>query len=312
MAHCEVVMVPRRGRDTVELRAAPAHEPLSSCAFEWPRAWRIHTTDWQPPAPLQVAHLFGLMAAPGDALVVSVARFGLEIDPLAFLKRSLGSAVVAEATRVGYHGLTVAVLELPSPGPAWRVVTSGPAVHLLEARGVARRYLDRAASTLRSLSGFEPPAQPFVAASVGPLRFQRPAAWTAQSEASPHGHHRAHFRHHTSEGHLAAYLRIHAVDRRVHVGGLPADFEARNTQRLDVPGLALGAPVEDPGPQGPTRRREGLYLKRSVETRHAVRQVGPMLVFADACFPGDDRAPVRRLNGRRCFDLAVSTLRLEG
>lgn len=311
MAHCEVVSVPRRGREAVELRASPAHEPLSSCAFEWPRDWRVHTSDWQPPGRLQVSYLFGLTAGPGDALTVSVARFGLEIDLLAFLRAGLGDAIFTGARRAGWTGLTVAHVDTEPPGPAWRIVCAGPAVHVLEARGVARRYLDRAAATLRSLSGFEAPAQPLIAAAVGAARLMRPAAWSATPEPAAHGHARTHFRHATNEGHLAAYLRVHVVDRRVHAGILPQALEAENARRLAVPGLVLGEPEPDPGPQGPTVRRTGEYLRRSIETRHAVRQVGPLLVFLDGATPGPERAPVRHLNGRRCFDLACASLRYE-
>lgn len=308
MAHCEVVAVPRRGREAVELRAAPAHEPLASCAFEWPPGWKVHTTDWQAPGRLQVGWLFGLTAAHGDALSVSVARFGMEVDALAFLKDHLGGAVVAGAQRVGWQGLSVGAIDEPSDGRAWRVVCSGPAVHVLEARGLGRRYLDRAAATLRSLSGYEPPAEPFVEAAVGPLRFLRPAAWTGAPDKAPHGHTRAHFRRHTNEGHLSGYLRVRVIDRRVHPGLNPAEAQTEVDQTILYPGLDLGAPVADAGPAGPTTMRTGTLDKRTVETRHGVRQVGPLLVHLDACFPGADRAPVTRLNGRRVFDVALWSL----
>lgn len=312
MAHCEVVMVPRRGRDAVELRAAPAHEPLASCAFEWPRGWKVHTTDWQPPALFELGWLFGLSGAAGDTLTVSVARFGLEVDALAFLRERLGTAVMSEATRCGWLGLSVGAVDRPAPASSWRVVCTGPAVHVLEARGVARRYLDRAATTLRGLSGYEPPGENFGPNRVGPLTLLRPLAWTPQAESAPHGHHRAHFRRLTNEGHLAEYLRVRVVDRRVHAGLAPADIASDVERSLGFPGVELGAPQSDPGPSGPTTRRDGEFEKRSIETRHAVRQVGPLLVHLDACFPAADRAPLTRLNARRCFDVAAWSLAVAG
>jgi hypothetical protein len=312
MAHCEVVQVPRRGRDVVELRAAPAHEPLASCAFEWPRGWRAHTTDWQPPALFETAYLFGLTAAPGDALTVGVARFGVEVDALAFLREKLGTAVGERAVRSAWTGLSVAALELPAPESSWRVVCSGPAVHLLEARGLARRYVDRAAATLRSLSGFEPPAERYGQAAVGPLRCLRPAAWPIVSEPAAHGYHRAHCLRTTNEGHLAAYLRVHVVDRRVHAGSPPAALLARVESDLTRDGLALGTPTDDAGPGGPTTRRTGTWRGQSVESRHAVRQIGPLLVSLDGAWPGAERAPLTRLNARRAFDVAVATLAFGG
>jgi hypothetical protein len=309
MAHCEVVQVPRRGREAVELRAAPAHEPLSSCAFEWPPGWKVHTTDWQPPALFEVGHLFGLSGAAGDTLTVSVARFGLEVDALAFLRERLGTAIMAQSTRSAWTGLSVGAIDLPAPGSAWRVVCTGPAVHVLEARGIARRYVDRAATTLRGLSGYAPPGENFGPASAGPLRMLRPLTWTPELESAPHGRFRAHFRRHTNEGHLAGYLRVSVVDRRVHPGLSPADLAAENERRLAFPGVVLGAPLSDPGPGGPTTRRDGEFERKSIETRHAVRQVGPLLVHLDACFPGAERAPLTRLNGRRAFDVAVWSLK---
>ena len=312
MAHCEVVQVPRRGRDAVELRASPAHEPLASCAFEWPPGWKVHTTDWQPPALFEVAHLFGLTAGSGDTLTISVARFGMEVDALAFLRDRLGTATMAQATRQAWTGLSVAAIDHPAPGSAWRIVCSGPALHVLEARGLARRYLDRAAATLRSLSGYEPPGESYGPGLVGPLRLLRPLAFTPQVDAAPHGQFRAHFRRLTNEGHLAGYLRVRVVDRRVHPGLPPADIAREVEATLGFPGVVLGPPSADPGPAGPTERRDGEFERRSVETRHAVRQVGPLLVHLDACFPGADRAPVTRLNGRRCFDVALWSLKADG
>ncbi len=310
MAHSEVVQVPRRGRDVVELRAAPAHEPLSSCAFEWPRGWRTHTTDWQPPALFETAWLFGLTAAPGDALTVSVARFGLEVDALTFLRDRLGTAVCERAVRSAWTGLSVGAFDLGAPESSWRVVCSGPAVHVLEARGLARRYVDRAAATLRSLSGFEPPAERFGQVAVGPLRCLRPAAWQIVPEPATHGFHRAHLLRTSNEGHLAGYLRIFVVDRRIHAGEPPATLLARVETDLRRDGLVLGASVDDAGPGGPATRRVGTWRGLSVETRHAVRQVGPLLVALDGACPGADRAPLTRLNARRAFDVALATLSL--
>jgi hypothetical protein len=308
MAHCEVVQVPRRGRDVVELRAAPAHEPLASCAFEWPRGWRAHTTDWQPPALFETAFLFGLTAAPGDGLTVSVARFGLEVDALAFLRDRLGTAVCEQAVRSAWTGLTVAALDHAPPGDAWRVVCSGPAVHVLQARGLARRFLDRAAATLRGLSGFEPPAERFVTTSAGPLRFLRPAAWQAVAEPAAHGFHRLHLQRASNEGHLASYLRIFVMDRRVHAGSPPEALLTQVERDLERDGLKLGKPRPEPGPGGPTTRRDGTFRGLGVETRHAVRQIGPLLVALDGACPGAERAPLTRLNARRAFDVAVATL----
>jgi len=312
MAHCEVVQVPRRGRDVVELRAAPAHEPLASCAFEWPRGWRTHTTDWQPPALFETAYLFGLTGTFGDALTVSVARFGLEVDALTFLRDRLGTAVCERAVRSTWSGLSVGAFDLAPPDSAWRVICSGPAVHLLEARGLARRYVDRAAATLRSLSGYDPPAERFAQAAVGPLRCLRPAAWQVVLEPAAHGFHRAHLLRTSNEGHLACYLRIFVVDRRIHAGEPPATLLSRVESHLARDGLVLGAPVDDAGPGGPTTRRAGTFRALSVETRHAVRQVGPLLVALDGACPGADRAPLTRLNGRRAFDVALATLSLGG
>ena len=311
MAQCEVVRVPRPGRQTVEVRAAPAHEPLASCRFEWPARWRVHTCAWAPPPRGQASVLFGMNAGPGDALVVSVARFGLEVDALGWLESDLGTQRARAATP-SWRGLSVAALDEPQPGPAWRAVVSGPALHLLEAHGQARRWLDRAAATLRSLTPFEPPAEGVRGLSLGPLTFSALAAWRADTatERVPHGHAVAVLRRTTSEGHLAGWLRVHVVDRRVLVGVNPDTLRAETAPDWASQGFTLGEADAATGASGPLARHRGEWQGRSVEVTSAERQIGPCWVRADVVTPGLERAPVSALNGRRALDVALATARV--
>jgi len=311
MAQCEVVRVPRPGRQVVEVRASPAHEPLASCRFEWPARWRVHTCAWAPPPLGRASVLCALGAGPGDAVVVSVARFGLEVDALSWLEGQVGAERARRAAR-SWRGLSVAALDEPQPGPAWRAVVSGPALHMLEAHGQARRWLDRAATTLRTLTPFEPPAEGVRALSLGPLTCSAPAAWRADTatERVPHGHAVTVLRRATSEGHLAGWLRLHVVDRRVLVGVNPDTLRAETSPQWASQGFTLGEAHSATGASGQLARRVGEWQGRTVEVTSAERQVGPCWVRADVVTPGLERAPVSALNGRRALDVALATARV--
>jgi len=312
MAQCEVIRVPRAGRQVVEVRAAPAHEPLASCRFEWPARWRVHTCAWAPPPMGHASVLFALAAGPGDALVVSVARFGLEVDALSWLEAHVG-AHRADAATPSWRGLSVAALDEPPPGPAWRAVVSGPALHVLEAHGVARRWLDRAATTLRTLTPFEPPSEGVRPLSVGALGCSAPAAWRADAAVGrvPHGHAVAVLRRTTREGHLAGWLRVHVIDRRVLVGVNPDALRSETAPRWATHGVVLGDGARTvTGVSGPVTRQAGEWQGRSVEVSWAERQVGPCWVRADVVTAGAERAPISALNGRRALDVALATARV--
>ncbi|MFZ4735849.1 MAG: hypothetical protein ACOYM9_07895 [Bradymonadia bacterium] len=308
MAQCEVVRVKRPGRDLVEVRAAPAHEPLASCRFEWPARWQVRTCDWQPPPRSEPRLLFGLSAGPGDALLVSVVRFGLEVDALAWLEGWLGSARLSQATRVGWRGLSIALVDEGGAGPGWRAVLTGPSVHVLEAHGQARRWLDRAAATLRTLTPYDPPAEGFRPGALGGLDLSLPAAWRVDAPApAPHGHAVTVLRRLTADGHLASWLRLHALDRRVHPGLNPAVLTTLTNPGLEQAGFILDAPTLAAGASGPVERRVGTWQGRSVETAMGVRQLGPYWLRVDGVMPGSARAPVTALNGRRVVDVALAT-----
>ena len=308
MAHCEVLRVERSGSALVELRAAPSHEPLSSCGFEWPRGWRLHTVDWVPPGRLQRSPLFACTAGASDVLRVEVSRFGMEVCPLSFLRQTLDHATLAEVSDWGFAGMSIARAEAPSF--SIRAVTSGPAVHILFASGHARSYVDRAAATLRTLSAYAPPAESSVAVTFGPLIGVRPAMWRHErEEKTPHGLSRDHLLRDTSEGHLSAYIRLQTLDRRVHPGTSPEVFLAQLDSTLSKAGLTLRAAERDVSPSGPTWVQRGVYLGNDLEVRRAFRQIGPCLVGIASAAPSFARAPLTYLHARRVFDWTLSALR---
>jgi hypothetical protein len=317
MAHCEVVQVPRRGRDVVELRAAPAHEPLASCAFEWPRGWRAHTTDWQPPALFETAYLFGLTAAPGrrpDGRCRPL-RGGGRCAGLS--SGALGTAVGERAVRSAWTGLSVAALELPAPESSWRVVCSGPAVHLLEARGLARRYVDRAAARpFAGCPGYAPPGEHYGQAS----RRGRCECLRPQLDADR-------VRVGAAHGYLPCAFLPPRRTRVIWPGTCgcmsstgaftPAVCPAADCSRAVESELtwrpgrgARCADSDDAGPGGPTTRRDGRVGAQSPSRRGTqCGRSGRCSFTLDGCFPGAERAPLTRLNGRRAFDVAVATSR---
>lgn len=303
MAACEIVRaLTSDGRP--ELRAAPPHEPLASCAFEWPDGWIAQAPPWVPPPPFTASPLLRLTRDDG-ALDVAVARFGCEVDGLAFLEQWLGGPLEGR----GWRGPAIA---LGRRGEVeWRVVGSGPAVHLLAATGSARALVDRAAATLRSLTGLGPEAEPVRPIDVGPLRCVRLAAWKLQRGAPPHGHHRAHLRLLDAEERASAYLRLHVLDRRVHVAADPHALLAATDADERKAGLVDRTPASaDHGPGGPAERWEAKLGGIPVEVRRALRQIGPGLLVATAVHPTAAHAPLAWLNGRRHFDLALATLRV--
>jgi hypothetical protein len=298
MADCEIV------RAGAELRAAPPHEPLASCAFEWPAGWDARGFSWFPPPLFVPSPLLRLARSPDDVLDVWVGRFGVEIDGLAFLEKWLGRPLDDR----GWRGLAIARGALD--GTEWRVVLSGPAVHVLGARGEARAHVDRAAATLHSLTGLGPQAEPVRPIDVGPLRCLRLGAWAPERvSAVPHGHHRVHLRLTNAAAEVVAYLRLHVVDRRVHVGADPLQLLTTVDEEERSAGLAASPYGPDPGACGPAVGRPSSLEGVPVEVRRALRQIGPGLAVVSGVWPAPRHAPVAWLNGRRAFDLAVATLR---
>jgi len=303
MAHCEIVRVGTPGGAS-ELRLAPPSEPLASCAFEWPVGWTPHTVDWSPPPLFRRAPLVRLEDGSGGALSLSVARFGVEVDGLAFLRRVLGR----DLENTGWRGLPVAAAE--ETDVAWRVVHSGPALHVLAARGGARLYVEHAAASLRGLSGLGPEAEPVKGTALGPVRFARLGAWKLERElGTPHGYHRLHLRLMGRQEELFGYLRVLAIDRRVHVDLDVRPILEKSEAAHDWAGLSLGDRRPDPGAGGVAHTRHGVLGDVPVEARGAVRQIGPGIVLVNGLWPSFEHAPIGWLNGRRHFDIVLATLR---
>ncbi len=299
MANCEIVRV------GAELHAAPPHEPLASCAFAWPEGWAARGFPWAPP-PLFVPAPLLRLERDGGALDVYVARFGCEVDGLAFLETWHGGPL----DRRGWNGIAVA--RGARDDVEWRVVHSGPALHLLAAQGEARAHVDAAALSLRSESGLGPEAEPVRPIDIGPLRCLRLSAWTPEpGRGLPHGHHRVHLRllDPRSEAPMA-YLRLHVVDRRVHVGFDPRALLAAADADERASGLTdFGAAAADPGAGGPAETRTARLDGVAVEVRRALRQIGAGLAVVTGVWPTAGHAPVAWLNGRRHFDVALATMR---
>lgn len=290
--------------DGLELRIAPGAEPLASCAFEWPDGWTPRCPVWRPPPLFAPSPLLSL-TGPEGTLDVLVARFGCEVDGLAFLRWWQPG----DWRRLAWRGLPVGAGILGETD--WRVVHSGPALHLLAAAGEARAHLDRAAVTLRTLSGRPPPAEPVAPLGVGPLTTLRLASWqAAPRKGLPHGFHGADLWCEDPRGGVTARLRLLVADRRIHVGLDPrALIEQADALRRADPDLELGPPEPDLGADGPAERWSGRLGATPVEARRAVRLAGPALILADGLWPSPAHAPVAWLNGRRHLDVLLANAR---
>ncbi len=236
----------------------------------------------------------------GEAsLHVHAARFGCEVDGLSFLQ----AWHPGDWSDLGWEGLPIARGTLGET--EWRVVHTGPALHLLEATGAARDLLDGAARTLRSLSGLGPNAEAVAALKVGPLSTLRLESWQATPYADvPHGHHAVRLANVDPRGEVLAFLRVLVADRRVHVGLDPAVLAAEGDRERQAWGVVLADAVPDVAASGGAHSWRAMMGNIEVETRRAIRQLGPSLVVVDGVWPAR-RSPVARLNGRRHLDLLL-------
>ena len=276
---------PQVVRAGTELRVSPPGDPLGSCAFAWPEGWGLTAYEWAPPGLHEAASLLSLTDGEA-ALQLHVARFGCEVDGLEFLR----GWCPGEWRDLEWEGLDIAGGGLGEA--AWRVVHTGPALHLLEAVGAARDHLDGAARTLRSLTDAGPNAEPLTRYTLGPLSTLRLASWTvAETVPEPHGHHRERLELRDPKGDALARIDVHVVDRRIHVGYDPGGL------RGELPGEA----VPDVAASGGVET----WVEGAVERRRGIRQLGAALVCAVGTWPART-APVARLNARRHLDILLS------
>ena len=285
-------------RVETEVRVAPPGDPLASCAFAWPEGWALERYEWTPPSLMGAQSLLSFHEG-GSSLHVHVARFGCEVDGLSFLQ----AWCPGEWRGLGWEGLPIARGTLGEV--EWRVVHTGPALHLLEATGAARALLDGAARTLRSLSGLGPNAEPVATLNVVPLSTLRlKSGQPTPYEDVGHGHHATRMANVDPKGEVLAFLRVLVCDRRVHVGLDPAVLASQADRERAAWGVALGEEVADVAASGGVRCWRATMGGLDVETRRAVRQLGSSLVVVDGVWPVG-RSPVARLNGRRHLDVLL-------
>lgn len=301
MLTCRMATVTRPD-GLVEWRVAPDQEPLASCALVWPADYTPAAPPWAPPALHGAAHLFDLTGPDGGRLRVHVMRYGVEVDGFEALRGWLAEhAPETPLTDPRWTGLPL--VEARAGETRWAVVHAGPALFVMQADGPARRWLPRAARSLRSLAGEPIEAEALVSFDVGPLRTRRLAAWRlGERLRAPHGHHRATLLLDAPTGQALARLELLVVDRRVHPGLDPHVLLAAADGRLATLGVRPGERALDPGPSGPAR--SGPVQAGQTEHRRVLRQVGRSLVVIDGLWRRD--AAVARLNGRRHQDVLLA------
>ena len=301
MLTCRMVTLARPD-GLVEWRVAPESEPLASCALVGPAGATASAPGWAPPGLHGAAHLFDLTDTDGGRLRVYVMRYGVEVDGLEAVRGWLAAREPGAAlTDPVWTGLPL--VEARAGDTRWAVVHAGPALFALRADGPARRWLPRAARSLRSLAGEPIEAEALIPFEVGPLRTRRFAAWRlGERLRAPHGHHRATLLLDAPTGEPLARLELLVVDRKVHPGLDPHVMLAAADGRLATLGVEPGERALDPGPSGPARA--GSVAQGQLEHRRLLRQAGRALVVIDGLWRRD--ATVARLNGRRHQDVLVA------